>query len=65
MSKATKRKFVAKEVLDDFSLPEDNQQIVRVSLEYFSSFKIFSVLIFSNQHILHTFIYPAKVFISL
>lgn len=31
MSKATKRKFVAKEVLDDFVLPGENQQIVRVS----------------------------------
>ena len=30
MSKATKRKFVAKEVLDDFVLPGENQQIVRV-----------------------------------
>ena len=30
MSKATKRKFVAKEVLGDFILPADNQQIVRV-----------------------------------
>ena len=35
MSKATKRKFVAKEVLGDFILPEDNQQIVRVGLKLY------------------------------
>jgi len=29
-SKATKRKYVIKEVLDDFVLPEENQKIVRV-----------------------------------
>ncbi|XP_045180073.1 probable RNA-binding protein EIF1AD isoform X2 [Mercenaria mercenaria] len=31
MSAATKRKHVVKEVLDDFVLPEGNQQIVRIS----------------------------------
>ncbi|OWF36609.1 probable RNA-binding protein EIF1AD [Mizuhopecten yessoensis] len=31
MSKATKRKHVTKEVLDDFILPEDGQQIVKVT----------------------------------
>ena len=31
MSKATKRKHVTKEVLDDFILPSEKQQIVRVS----------------------------------
>lgn len=31
MSAATKRKHVVKEVLDDYVLPEGNQQIVRVS----------------------------------
>lgn len=30
MSKATKRKHVTKEVLDEYVLPEDKQQIVRV-----------------------------------
>lgn len=30
MSKATKRKHVTKEVLDNFILPDENQQIVRV-----------------------------------
>ena len=31
MSKATKRKHVAKEVLDDYVVPDPNQQIVKVS----------------------------------
>ena len=31
MSKATKRKHVTKEVLDEYVLPEGNRQIVRVS----------------------------------
>lgn len=30
MSKATKRKHVTKEVLDEFILPTENQQVVRV-----------------------------------
>ncbi|VDI07301.1 probable RNA-binding protein EIF1AD, partial [Mytilus galloprovincialis] len=30
MSKATKRKHVTKEVLDEYVLPEENQQIVKV-----------------------------------
>lgn len=30
MSKATKRKHVTKEVLDDYVVPEPNQQIVKV-----------------------------------
>ena len=30
MSKATKRKHVAKEVLDDYVVPDPNQQIVKV-----------------------------------
>lgn len=32
MSKATKRKHVTKEVLDEFILPTENQQVVRVSI---------------------------------
>ena len=32
MSKATKRKHVTKEVLDDFVLPEGDRQIVKVRL---------------------------------
>jgi probable RNA-binding protein EIF1AD len=32
MSKATKRKHVTKEVLDDYVLPEDNQKIVKVCI---------------------------------
>ena len=31
MSKATKKKHVAREVLEDLVIPNDNQQIVRVS----------------------------------
>ncbi|XP_015775840.1 PREDICTED: probable RNA-binding protein EIF1AD [Acropora digitifera] len=31
MSKATKRKHVAKEVLDDYVVPDPNQQIVKIS----------------------------------
>ena len=30
MSKATKRKHVAREVLDDYVLPEEHQKIVQV-----------------------------------
>ena len=30
MSKATKRKHVAKEVLEDYVVPDPNQQIVKV-----------------------------------
>ena len=30
MSKATKKKHVAKEVLDDYVVPDPNQQIVKV-----------------------------------
>ncbi|KAJ7374375.1 Putative RNA-binding protein eif1ad [Desmophyllum pertusum] len=33
MSKATKRKHVAKEVLDDYVVPDPNQQIVKVVVE--------------------------------
>lgn len=33
MSAATKRKHVVKEVLDDFVLPEEDQQIVKVNLK--------------------------------
>ena len=32
MSKATKRKHVTKEVLDEFVLPDDKKEIVRVRL---------------------------------
>ncbi|KAK3751487.1 hypothetical protein QZH41_009192, partial [Actinostola sp. cb2023] len=31
MSKATKRKHVTKEVMDDYVVPDDNQEIVKVS----------------------------------
>ena len=34
MSKATKRKHVTKEVLDEFVLPDDKKEIVRVRLSF-------------------------------
>ena len=36
MSKATKRKHVTKEVLDDYVLPEGNKQIVKVNRSLYS-----------------------------
>jgi len=32
MSKATKRKHVTKEVMDDYVVPDENQEIVKVSV---------------------------------
>jgi len=34
MSKATKRKHVTKEVLDEFVVPDDMRQIVKVHTDY-------------------------------
>ena len=40
MSKATKRKHVAKEVLDDYVVPDPNQQIVKVMNSIMIAFSI-------------------------
>lgn len=47
MSKATKRKHVTKEVLDDYVLPENNQKIVKVH----TVFRLF--IFFLNSEIYH------------
>ena len=43
MSKATKRKYVTKEVLDDYVLPEGNNRIVQVGV---------SSVVIAKQHLL-------------
>jgi probable RNA-binding protein EIF1AD len=55
MSKATKRKHVTKEVLDDYVLPEDNQKIVKVCnyIKKFLAFLYFLNVTENNILLLH------------
>ena len=49
MSKATKRKHVTKEVLDEFVLPTANQKIVKVKIENILKLYTYIVYIFPIQ----------------
>jgi hypothetical protein len=64
MSKATKRKHVTREVLDEFVTPEEKQIIVKVKTGYFSiqfqkytnlSFRITLNLYLSIHDIIHAY----------